>query len=308
MRLNQVEASASPPVKRAPAILSVEWGLRLPRSRQILRCSIVHVKKEGESTRASPTTPLSWSGGTGTSLSGGAVAGDGYEESSLQLRRSSAGRSKATATNETIIRRSRKKKTFSELKEEESLLLKERICLKKELAKLRITFEEERARNGSLKRMKRAKDGVLGNPKSGFYRVKGVFKSVLYWEFCTNGAKDGFLENQSTSVIWLRECSVPTLDLHLQSAKKTGTASEFDKPVSDKSHFMEVVSVHHAPPILPTNVTRDELDVVVCPPPASDFCKLPKKDVAAQESFFVLPDLNFPFEENAGSELLYGMS
>ncbi|XP_019051710.1 PREDICTED: uncharacterized protein LOC104588523 isoform X2 [Nelumbo nucifera] len=60
-----------------------------------------------------------------------------------------------THTSEVAtVRRSRKKKTFAELKDEESLLLKERTHLKKELAALRITLEEQRTRNESLKRMK----------------------------------------------------------------------------------------------------------------------------------------------------------
>ncbi|EXC04750.1 hypothetical protein L484_003458 [Morus notabilis] len=54
----------------------------------------------------------------------------------------------------TTSRRSRRKKTFAELKEEENSLLKERVHLKRELAKLRATFKEQREKNDSLKRMK----------------------------------------------------------------------------------------------------------------------------------------------------------
>ncbi|RVX19598.1 hypothetical protein CK203_005138 [Vitis vinifera] len=57
-------------------------------------------------------------------------------------------------TTNTNTKRSRRKKTFAELKEEEILLLKERTYLKKELATLRVTFKEQRATNESLKRMK----------------------------------------------------------------------------------------------------------------------------------------------------------
>ncbi|OVA12894.1 hypothetical protein BVC80_1803g11 [Macleaya cordata] len=165
MRLKQSEAAAV--AAKIPVLMmtSLEWGVRLPRSRQVIRCSNnVQIKKEGESTRASPTTPLSWSGG-GTSVSGGgggggcvgggATVGDGFEESSKPIKRpSAAGRSKVNGTNEPTNRRSRKKKTFAELKEEESLLLKERIHLKKELATLAITHEEQEARNSQLKRLK----------------------------------------------------------------------------------------------------------------------------------------------------------
>ncbi|KAF8389175.1 hypothetical protein HHK36_025868 [Tetracentron sinense] len=246
IRLNQLEPPASSPVRPA-AVLPLKWGVRMPRSRQALRYSIVQVKKEGDSTRASPTTPLSWSGGSSLSGGCGGAAGDGYEDSSRLSKWSSGGRSKVTATNETIIRRSRKKKTFAELKDKESLLLKERMYLKKELAALQITFEEKRARNNSLKKMK--------------------------------------------------------LDLYLHSAKKIGTASDAsDEAVSDQSHHTETVNVDCAP------FTHDELEPVVCPSPKSDSCKVPTKDIAAQESFFGLPDLNLPFEDDSGSEILYGMS
>ncbi|KAF2303760.1 hypothetical protein GH714_023328 [Hevea brasiliensis] len=62
-----------------------------------------------------------------------------------------------TATAETAstsTKRSRRKKTFAELKEEESFLLKERMHLKKEITTLNSTFEEQVARNENLKRIK----------------------------------------------------------------------------------------------------------------------------------------------------------
>ncbi|XP_042493553.1 uncharacterized protein LOC122073098 [Macadamia integrifolia] len=152
MRLRHTEEHASLPTKRPVAVFP-KWGFRQPRTRQILRCHNVQPKKEDESRRASPTTPLSWSGAT-TSLSGsGAV--DGYEESSHIVKRTSGVRSKVISTSVIAAgRRSRKKKTFAELKEEESLLLKESIHLKKALITLRTNFEEQRARNETFKRMK----------------------------------------------------------------------------------------------------------------------------------------------------------
>ncbi|KAK9130513.1 hypothetical protein Sjap_011000 [Stephania japonica] len=61
----------------------LEWGARQPRS----RCGgggggggVVVGHQSKESTRASPTTPLSWSAGTSGSGDGGA-AGDWFEES-----------------------------------------------------------------------------------------------------------------------------------------------------------------------------------------------------------------------------------
>ncbi|XP_045805283.1 uncharacterized protein LOC123898391 isoform X2 [Trifolium pratense] len=65
----------------------------------------------------------------------------------------------ATATsgytsNSASTKRCRKKKSFTELKEEESSLLKERIVLEKEIATKNANFEVMRNTNESLKRMK----------------------------------------------------------------------------------------------------------------------------------------------------------
>ncbi|OMO94472.1 hypothetical protein COLO4_16318 [Corchorus olitorius] len=53
--------------------LQLKWSVRQCLSKQALR-------KKGEPALASPTTPLSWSGGT--SVSKGGVGADGSEESS----------------------------------------------------------------------------------------------------------------------------------------------------------------------------------------------------------------------------------
>ena len=81
LSLGQTEPSSSPwpsnPEQSAknssasPA-LQLEWSVRQSRSKLLLR-------KKYEPPRASPTTALSWSGGTSVSGSGGA---DGSEESS----------------------------------------------------------------------------------------------------------------------------------------------------------------------------------------------------------------------------------
>ncbi|KAF3954740.1 hypothetical protein CMV_019957 [Castanea mollissima] len=98
-----------------------------------------------------PTTPLSWSGAT--SASGGAL--DGFEESSRLSKPTESSRSKVAVNGETNTnKRSRKKRSLAELREEESLLLTERINLKNELAALRLTLEKQRATNDSLKRIK----------------------------------------------------------------------------------------------------------------------------------------------------------
>ncbi|KAJ8560027.1 hypothetical protein K7X08_004085 [Anisodus acutangulus] len=65
-------------------------------------------------------------------------------------------RSKANGTNEitTISKRSRRKKTLADLKEEEILLIKERKHVKSELALLRTNLENQRDTNQNLKKMK----------------------------------------------------------------------------------------------------------------------------------------------------------
>ncbi|XP_024027334.1 uncharacterized protein LOC21386994 [Morus notabilis] len=162
VRLKQSQAAAASPLKSSPPsqpspTFPLTWSVRLPRSRA-LRCDAVSQRKQGDvSTRCSPTTPLSWSGAASPS-----ATADGFEESSRPSnnRSPSQARSKGIATNNelasaiTTSRRSRRKKTFAELKEEENSLLKERVHLKRELAKLRATFKEQREKNDSLKRMK----------------------------------------------------------------------------------------------------------------------------------------------------------
>ncbi|ESQ35231.1 hypothetical protein EUTSA_v10008783mg [Eutrema salsugineum] len=148
--------SDSPPHEKSGASdLELKWTVRQRRSKAALTR-----KKGGDHTRASPTTPLSWSGAT--SLSGGGCGGaaapavDGTEESSCAVKSSEAVRSKVTQTSVTAttpFKRSRKKKTLAELKDEESLLLKERKGLKNELASMRDLLKQQRARNESLKKM-----------------------------------------------------------------------------------------------------------------------------------------------------------
>ncbi|GMH10866.1 hypothetical protein Nepgr_012707 [Nepenthes gracilis] len=138
------------PPKRPSAFPPLDWGLRQPRSK------VASSKKEREPTRLSPTTPLSWSlvaGGSGC----GASPSDGYEESSRPSYRFLAFRSKGTGTTNTIQtsnKRPKRKKTFVELKEEESSLLKERSYLRMELATLREALKEQISTNENLKRMK----------------------------------------------------------------------------------------------------------------------------------------------------------
>ncbi|XP_014502484.1 uncharacterized protein LOC106762886 [Vigna radiata var. radiata] len=141
----------TPPLPPPPLSLHLHWTVRQRRSRSVRRHAAAVSHKKQDSTRASPTTPLSWSGAT--SGSGGNL--DGYEESSRPTSLPQTSRSKVSNPGETATtRKSRRKKTLAELKDEEDLLLKERRSLKKELASLRLTVEKHRTTNESLKRMK----------------------------------------------------------------------------------------------------------------------------------------------------------
>ncbi|KAL4559887.1 hypothetical protein LXL04_032033 [Taraxacum kok-saghyz] len=147
------------------------WSIRQRRSRPQVVVAAPAAAKKSPAARASPTTPLSWSGGT--SISGGG----GIEESSKSIQnRSEISRSKAVRSNETTpTKRPRKKKTLAELKEDETLLLKERKQLKRQLATLQATFDKQRNENESLKKMKmdmQLHQGLepesVGNEENGF--------------------------------------------------------------------------------------------------------------------------------------------
>ncbi|KAH1055180.1 hypothetical protein J1N35_033245 [Gossypium stocksii] len=144
--LSLYQASSPPPRSDSASsqALQVEWSVRQRRSKQSL-------KKKSEPARASPTTPLSWSGGI--SVSGGGSA-DGSEESSRPpLKPVDNARSKVAATREiTPPKRSRRKKTLAELKEEISSHLKENRSLKNELEIVKLKFENIKTKNETLSR------------------------------------------------------------------------------------------------------------------------------------------------------------
>ncbi|KAG2321306.1 hypothetical protein Bca52824_014519 [Brassica carinata] len=155
--LHHVEPPPPPPEKSVVSDLKLKWSVRQRRSKAT---PLSRKKGEQEHTRDSPSTPLSWSGAT--SLSGGGGGGSGVaavEESSCAVKLSEAVRSKISqtvVTPTTPFKRSRKKKTLAELKEEESLLLKEKKGLKNELASMRNLLKQQRARNESLKKLQAA--------------------------------------------------------------------------------------------------------------------------------------------------------
>uniref|UniRef100_A0A7N0T8W8 Uncharacterized protein n=1 Tax=Kalanchoe fedtschenkoi TaxID=63787 RepID=A0A7N0T8W8_KALFE len=135
-------------------LASFRWGRRRARSRPGATRFIMNKEYKERATR-SPTTPLSWSGGAGTSVSvsGNGVA-DGYEASSMMCDRSYASRSKTSANDVANSTKAKRKKTYIELKEEEGSLLQERQNLKRDLATMHLTLTDQRMTNESLKRIK----------------------------------------------------------------------------------------------------------------------------------------------------------
>ncbi|KAI5660440.1 hypothetical protein M9H77_29233 [Catharanthus roseus] len=173
-QVKPTESAAPTVVVTSKRALSVEWKVRQRRSKAVVIRQSNKNLQGGH--RASPTTPLSWSGGA-TSISGvgggasgsfggsGAAFDGGHEEESSRpspsptpsapSKRLDTTRSKVTGTSETAsTKRSRKKKTLAELKEEEDLLQKERRKLKRDLATLRLNLEKAKATNENLKRIK----------------------------------------------------------------------------------------------------------------------------------------------------------
>ncbi|XP_010546541.1 PREDICTED: uncharacterized protein LOC104818603 [Tarenaya hassleriana] len=165
LRLKQAKTTASenPEVILPP----FRWGVRQRRSRYSRIAGVFvaggPMEKEADSVRGSPMTPLSWSGGSGSgrcSVSpSSAATADGFEGTSRQASCStSAGSgSKALPANEIISsfsKRSKRKKTFPELKDEENLLLNERSSLEMEIATMRTNIKEQTATNEILKRIK----------------------------------------------------------------------------------------------------------------------------------------------------------
>ncbi|KAI6689849.1 hypothetical protein NL676_026677 [Syzygium grande] len=159
----------------APPPLELAWSVRQRRSKPPPRNPAEKKQEEEEEekggggdqqpSRASPTTPLSWSGGATSSGGGGA---DGSEESPPldTATRSKVSIASASTMSATITgKRPRKKKTLAELREEESLLLKERRNLRHELSTLRLNFEKERSINQSLKRIKIGMQSQAAIPK-----------------------------------------------------------------------------------------------------------------------------------------------
>ncbi|KAI4387083.1 hypothetical protein MLD38_004943 [Melastoma candidum] len=136
-----------------PPSSSLDWTVRGRRTRP-------HPKKEAaptvEQARASPSTPLWWSGG-GASEESPPDDCNAYfpPRSKASLASVAPTTTTSAALAVTACKRPRqKKRSLFQLKEEESLLWKERQSLEQELASLRLRVEKERATNESLKRLK----------------------------------------------------------------------------------------------------------------------------------------------------------
>ncbi|KAL2462783.1 uncharacterized protein Fot_54020 [Forsythia ovata] len=137
-----------------PTALPLDWSVRQRRSKPMTVDSTMK-----PALRASPTTPLSWSGATSISGGCGGSAGtvDGSPEESSppsDPKLSKPARSEVNGNGEKSTKRSRKKKTLAELQVEEYLLDKEREELKREILALRTNLEKQKATNDCLKRIK----------------------------------------------------------------------------------------------------------------------------------------------------------
>ncbi|KAJ9555102.1 hypothetical protein OSB04_009716 [Centaurea solstitialis] len=135
------------------------WGLRKNRSKSTpsstttataAAAAVVGKEKEQQQQqRGSPTTHLSWSGGS--------VSDGCYEESSRPSDLSSAG-GRSIKANEVAstsgYNKSHKRKPYDELKEVEGSLLKERIHINKELVSMRLNLSQQMVTSENLKRIK----------------------------------------------------------------------------------------------------------------------------------------------------------
>ncbi|KAI3730019.1 hypothetical protein L6452_18695 [Arctium lappa] len=139
----------------------VRWGHRKSRSKPsaitTTNAAAVASGFGKEQQSGSPTTPLYWSGGGGDG--GGASTSDGYDESSRPSDLSSGGRStKGALGNDgattSSYKKSRKRKSFAELKEEEDFLLKERLHLNRELESMRVTMNKQIVTSQNLRKFK----------------------------------------------------------------------------------------------------------------------------------------------------------
>ncbi|KAH9625289.1 hypothetical protein KSS87_009047 [Heliosperma pusillum] len=216
LQLKHPSSSSSPSFTSMFSVLRnsipPSWGLRQPRSTssslsEKRRHVDVDADADGLTPRRSPTTPLSF---TNTSPS--------QDSSEVNLCRlpSDRFRSKISAVSDTPAtssKRSRKKKTFAQLKEEESSLLNERIYLKKELTTLRATLNEQRSVNENLKRIKLDLQVESGVKPESNYDAKEL-----------NTSLNGACEASSSSVS--RQVKPEDVSVQLRPAQKSAPSQK----------------------------------------------------------------------------------
>nr|GEV11292.1 hypothetical protein [Tanacetum cinerariifolium] len=167
----------------------IRWGHRKSRSKPpptIVNNNTATIKQHQQS--GSPTTPLCWSGGAGTST-------DGYDESSRSGdHRSNKGALGNEGTTTSGYKKSKKRKSFAELKEEEDFLLKERQQLNRELESMRVTMSTQIATSQNLKKFKM---DLHQKPKEEMIRMTNMVNSQIHTssmvEAETEAHKTGFV-------------------------------------------------------------------------------------------------------------------
>ncbi|KAI3785989.1 hypothetical protein L1987_45115 [Smallanthus sonchifolius] len=145
--------SLPPSSKRRRPAPPQSWTIHQRRSRTQ---PILPASNKSETPRASPSTPLSWSGATSVSGGGGALIADALDSTQPNHNCSDISRSKVirTPSETTPTKRPRKKKTLAALKEEGIVLMEEQNDLKKKLAALQANCEKQREENERLKKIK----------------------------------------------------------------------------------------------------------------------------------------------------------
>ncbi|KAL8230413.1 hypothetical protein R6Q57_000191 [Mikania cordata] len=145
-------AALPPSSKRRRSVPPQSWTIHQRRSRTQ---PLLPASNKSETPRASPTTPLSWSGGATSVSGGGASIPDVVDSTPLNHNCSDISRSKVRPPGEaTPSKRPRKKKTLAALKEENIVLMEEQNDLKRKIAALQDNCEKQRNENERLKKIK----------------------------------------------------------------------------------------------------------------------------------------------------------
>ncbi|KAK8977578.1 hypothetical protein V6N11_013363 [Hibiscus sabdariffa] len=272
LSLFQPESPLPWPGNATSQALQLEWSVRQRRSKQSL-------KKKSESTRASPNTPLSWSGGVSVSGSG---SGDGYEESSRPpLKPVDKARSKVSTTNKITPKRSKRKKTLAELKEEISSHLEENKSLKNELETVKLKFKNIRTENETLSRKLEFEKERATNESSKRMKFLALHDMIWMKAFCTWVPLLSFL---ATRQIDHRS--------HPHPHPTVNTAIELYDAISEVPQQREVAchtstACHENQLLTPNGCFEGQVMAMAM--------------ASCNETSFELPDLNLPVEDGSGS-------